>query len=87
MFTANEKGNTTKWLSKHDQEEIADYVEIYTWWQENEGNYKLNDFTKMIVKHAIEAAYSKGLAEFYFHEDTNFDLPKMFDMKRKPKLK
>ena len=42
MFTANEKGNTTKWLSKHDQQEIADYVEIYTWWQENEGNYTKN---------------------------------------------
>ena len=49
------------WLSEHEKKDILERADIYVWWQENEGGWKMDEKTKMLVKHAYIMASSQAL--------------------------
>ena len=69
MWTAASEENEDQyntilaWLPESTRKAIIQRANMYIWWQENEGGWKLDKKTRALVKHAYILASSQALGD------------------------
>ncbi len=51
------------WLPEKKRKAILERADLYIWWQENEGNWVLDEKTKSLLKHCYILASSQALGD------------------------